>query len=186
MQRLFPIFLATLAPCLLAACAAPAGPGSSATAVRGLLVILPVPDHGRWVITDEQSHLDVFLKNVSNKPIDVYDWSNSWGYYNLTLKWQTASEKGTITRASAGFTRNVPSVVTIPPGSAIIRQVSLDEWWTDWPNNMDGEKLTARAVYFCKDDPQTPGSPSAWQGMALSAPITIHVLDLRPREMKTP
>jgi hypothetical protein len=149
-------------------------PANQALALK---VILATPERNIWQIADNQSHLTVILENTSDKPIELYDSWNSWGWYNVKLEWQTKDGKGTVRPVQRAWTQNSPTVTEVPPGGAIVREVDLGKDWRGWPPLLVGQTMTIHAIYESKDDGDT--KKLGWQGKVESPAITIDTRDNR-------
>jgi hypothetical protein len=142
---------------------------------RAIKLIIATPESGIWALDDEHSHLNVIVENVGTSTINVYDSWNSWGWDNLKLEWSANGKSGVVTRAARDWEKNFPSTTKLPPGGATIRSVSLDKTWEGWPLLTSDMKLTVRAIYEVKS------SETAWQGKAISAPLTVKLNNRRER-----
>jgi hypothetical protein len=142
---------------------------------RAIKLTIATPESGMWALDDEHSHLDVIVENAGTTTINVYDSWNSWGWDNLKLEWSANGKSGVVTRAARDWEKNFPSTTRLPPGAATIRSVSLDNTWEGWPPLTSDMKLTVRAIY------QVKSSETAWQGKAISAPLTMKLNNRRQR-----
>jgi hypothetical protein len=130
-------------------------------------ISLAVPERGRQIAT---SPLHVIIQNISDKPQSHFDEWNSWGYGNLSLHWTDSDGKtGTVTKVARGWDRNGPTVTTLQPGEALVREISFDpELWHGWPEATGEFTLTVIVTYRATGDPVVPNAAAGWTGTVSS------------------
>jgi len=100
----------------------------------------------------------VILKNVTDKPISVWDDWNSWGYQGISFEVTTPDGKTShISKRNQGFGRNGPSRFIIQPGESKVFSVRLDESWEVQPpiQNADNTPIGLRAIYEIHRTPES-------------------------------
>jgi hypothetical protein len=85
---------------------------------------------GRRIVNLSESdpHIDVVLRNISTKPVNIWAEDNSAGYNNLHLE-ITPEDQGAgartiiIERVIRMWTRNMIHLETLMPGDSVVREV---------------------------------------------------------------
>lgn len=144
----------------------------------------PIPDLKiSLAVQEDSAYLHIIIENTSNKPQRHFDEWNSWGYFNITLRWTDRDGKsGTVTKVPRGWDRNYPSTVTLPPGDMLVREVPLPSpAWQGWPDR--GGILKVKATYHQQksDDPGEPADPLVWVGSATSRE---QIVSIPPKPIK--
>ncbi len=77
-----------------------------------------------------QPHFSVVLRNASDKPIQLFQEGNSWGYANLHLEITAIDGKkmpfiGVVGKRGGFWSNNFPSIETLAPHQMLVREVYL-------------------------------------------------------------
>ncbi|MEO6846616.1 MAG: hypothetical protein ABI443_04355 [Chthoniobacterales bacterium] len=121
-----------------------------------------VPSGGGKTIQIENENAAEFyvvLTNISKKSQNVWEYWNSWGYYNLSFKFTLKDGKSfKIVRRPHSFRRNFPSVYLIPPGEHQVYAIRLDKEWEITPEfSLKGETpVTFKVIYDTYEIPVEP------------------------------
>jgi hypothetical protein len=143
---------------------------------------------GRVLAAVYAPRLSVLLRNVSGRPLSVWEEWNSYGFYNLSLEilavdGKPLAEPVVVRRDGAGWSMNGPSTSVLPPGEALVRDVPLrilptnrseppNVWaYVGWPDrkNAISQTVRLRAVFHIPDDDSTRAQ-RVWTGTARSEP----------------
>jgi len=101
------------------------------------VVVEPLPEKdglkvsiGSIELRPSDPHINVVLQNTSDKPINIFNDGNSWGFNNLTLEVREVDGKVLtapllVARDYVPWRGNVLSFQTIESGEAIVREVRL-------------------------------------------------------------
>lgn len=146
---------------------------------------------GNIELRPSDPHINVVLQNTSDRPINIFNEENSWGFLNLSLEITVVDNKILaepliVSREQRVWRGNVFSFQTIAPGEAIVREMrlpaleqSLDStapatskkvsfppvFYEDFPvpTQHKRRQITMRAV-FANDDSISDGGKTAWTG----------------------
>lgn len=141
---------------------------------------IAVPERNAMVAQDEHSHFHVVIENVSDRPQQIYDEWNSWGYFNLHFEfWTPDGERKMMKKLGKSWFNNVPTSTTLQPGEVTVWDVyPNDTIWTavPLPERHHEVKVRIRAIFEQKD------AGEMWTGRALSPEeeITFRNYRLQP------
>ena len=133
-------------------------------------------------ITIARNKPDVFcvvLTNISREPQAVWEYSNSWGYQNISLEFNLPSgEKSTVLKKKQAFTRNGPSPFVVQPGEHQVYAVQLDQSWEVKPAIPKENEIpvSVRAIYEVGPTPESR-KYKVWTGR-----IESHAYDFTLRQ----
>lgn len=117
----------------------------------------------------------VVVRNVSDKPVRVWESWNSWGYDRLTFEVTDSAGKTTIAeRAPCNFTRNFPSALTIEPGESYVLRVKFEDktLWQGFPRPTEGTaEVTIRAVFAIEESDESK-EHNVWTGKVVSKAVS--------------
>jgi hypothetical protein len=118
------------------------------------------------------NHFDVLLRNVSDKPQNIWEDDNSWGYDALTFELKDETGKTWAVRKSfVAFHANAPAFWTLKPNDTLVIDVYFandqkSDWqkWKGFPRN---QTVSMRAILENHDDGASRKC-SVWTGRAAS------------------
>lgn len=125
-----------------------------------LEVTIAVPEHRgarALILYDAQSHFHVVVRNVSAKPVTIWQEMNSFGYDNLSFEYIDKDKKeGVPHKKKMEFIQNNPDPVTLAAGEEMIREVYFGSVaWKGFPLPDAGKTaiVSMRAVFRIDDSP---------------------------------
>ena len=134
----------------------------------------------RWAGGPPAPHFHVILRNITTKPVRIFEEWNSWGYGSL--RFEMTDEHGqttTIRKRPHAWTMNYPSFTTIAAQEfAIIdvffadRSVWGDGFWLT-PGHPTG-RVTLKAIYAVEED-KFSREQSVWTGKIISPPVECFI-----------
>lgn len=119
------------------------------------------------------NHFPVVLRNISDKPVNIWQQDNSWGYYDLSFELRDGSGKTWVARkVTTAFHSNGPMFWTLKPNETLVIDVCFtndqkSDWqkWNGFPRN---QTVSMRAVFAIHKDASTK-KYSVWTGRVVSA-----------------
>lgn len=133
-----------------------------------------IPDKKNKEIIDwekkyvRQADCLVVVKNISKKPLALYEEWNSWGYYNLKFVFAGDSNEYVVTKKPGVWYRNFESCQILEPGESLTIPVAFaDHIWSGLePVRKNARQIkTIRALFEQHNPKETVVTPKVlWQG----------------------
>jgi hypothetical protein len=126
----------------------------------------------RVLSTSWGNHFDVLLRNVSDKPLNIWQDDNSWGYYALNFELMDESgKKWVVTKIPVAFHANAPSFWTLKPNETLVIDVCFTDDqksdWQKWKGFPHNQTVSMRAIFETQEDGFSK-EYSVWTGCAVS------------------
>jgi hypothetical protein len=123
----------------------------------------------------------VVLRNISDKPQNLWQEENSWGYHALHFELKEDSGRTWVAKkVDAGFYQNGPMFWTLKPKEPLVMKVSLDDRqvsdWQKWKGFPHRQTVSVRAVYEVGEDAYTR-KYGVWTGRVDSDWYRIYFAD---------
>ncbi|UOQ71772.1 hypothetical protein [Hymenobacter cellulosilyticus] len=127
----------------------------------------------------------VLLTNTSERPVNLFEEWNSWGYFGLSFDLTyTDGRKVRAVKAGRGWDKNFASTVTIAPGGFFVFPVTFNtdpkigDVWQNSPRskkiNGPGVSCRMRAVYSIESSREAT-EHKAWTGTITSPEATYTI-----------
>ena len=132
----------------------------------------PYPDDTRVLCRSWDKNFHIVLRNVSDKPQNIWqDWV-SWGYFALSFELKDESGKTWVAKKIlAAFNQNGPMFWTLKPNEYLVIDVCLaddqkSDWqkWKGFPHN---QAVSMRAIFEIQEDGESK-KHSVWTGRVVS------------------
>jgi hypothetical protein len=158
------------------------GASSPDSQFSGSLAITLTPTHAGTVsnadvvIGAPSAQLAVVFRNAGPKTIRLWKDTCSWGYRNLSFEiTQQDGQRFLVTRVQRGWEKNVPAWHTLPPGTGLSSDITLNTRdWQGLPQLRPGERraVAMRAVYKSVADYESRLN-GVWDGSIMSEEIRV-------------
>ena len=119
-----------------------------------------------------EKNFHVVLRNISDKPRNIWQGDNSWGYYALSFELTDESGKSWVAKKFlTGFDQNGPMFWTLRPNEALVIDVCFTDDqksdWQKWNGSPHNQTVSMRAIFDVKED-RLSEKYSVWTGRVVS------------------